>query len=256
MNSPHTPDPLAIVPAQEPGPPPGTAADATPLLHVRGLVKNYSLEGKEIKVLRGIDRTLWQGEMVSLIGSSGAGKSTLLHVLGTLDKPTEGTVLYLDEDVFRFNEKSLAAFRNRTIGFVFQFHHLLPDFTAMENVMMPALMAGFTRPDAMAQARAILDNVSLSHRLDHRPGELSGGEQQRVAIARALVMRPRIMLADEPTGNLDEETSEEIHNLLFELNSEYNMTLLLVTHHQALARRMKRQWEILGGRIVKDQREA
>jgi len=256
MNSPLIPDPATITPAPDPGPPRDMGSDATPLLHMERLEKDYFHEGKEINVLRGIDRTLWQGEMVSLIGSSGAGKSTLLHVVGTLDRPTGGSVSYMGEDVFRFNEKSLAAFRNRTIGFVFQFHHLLPDFNALENVMMPALMAGMGRPEAAAAAKNILDSVSLTHRLDHRPGELSGGEQQRVAIARALVMRPRIMLADEPTGNLDEETSEEIHRLLFDLNSEYNMTLLLVTHHHVLARRMKRQWEIQGGRIVKDQREA
>jgi len=240
-------------PAPDPGPPPGRQSDEA-LLTIDQLRKDYVKDGRVIPVLKGVSRRLWQGEMVSLIGPSGVGKSTLLQVLGTLDLPTSGCVRYQDRDVFAMSHQALADFRNRSIGFVFQFHHLLPDFTARENVMLPALIAGMRPRDAEKRAKKILDDVGLSHRLTHRPGELSGGEQQRVAIARALVMDPMIVLADEPTGNLDEKTAQDIHQLLFSLNAEYNKTFLLVTHHQALAALLKRQWTMEDGIIVKDVR--
>lgn len=228
-----------------------TTQRGTPLLEARGVTKDYWLDGKgNVSVLRGVDFTLHQGEVVALVGKSGAGKSTLLHVLGTLDDPTTGTVLFEGEDLFSRSEIHLADFRNTTLGFVFQSHYLLPEFSALENVMMPLLVRRASRPEAVEAAKEMLDRVGLSHRLDHRPGELSGGEQQRVALARALSTRPRILLADEPTGNLDSKTGQAIHDLLMELNRELGITALVVTHNEALAREMPRVVHMAEGLVV------
>ncbi|MCB9654989.1 MAG: ABC transporter ATP-binding protein [Deltaproteobacteria bacterium] len=220
------------------------------LVEVQGLKKNYWLEDHEIEVLRGLDLTIQAGERVSITGPSGSGKSTFLHVLGTLDHPSSGRVLYDGEDIFKRSPAKIAAFRNKTIGFVFQFHHLLPEFTAQENVAMPALIQRMSRDEASKRAAATLAAVGLSHRLGHRPGELSGGEQQRVAIARALVLSPRVLLADEPTGNLDEASAASIHDLLDEMNARTGLTILLVTHSSRLAMRMPRRLNMVEGRLV------
>ena len=211
------------------------------LVQIRELTKDYWLEGKKIEVLRGINLDIFAGERVSIIGRSGSGKSTFLHVVGTLDLPTEGRVFFGGQDVFLQRPAELARFRNLTIGFVFQFHHLLPEFSALENVTMPALIRRIPPPEAERRAREILDRVGLGHRVHHRPSELSGGEQQRVAIARALMLKPKLLLADEPTGNLDETSAAGIHDLLDELNVETGLTLVLVTHSSRLAERMPRR---------------
>ncbi len=227
-----------------------------PLLEVRGLSKTFEHDGQQIEVLRSVDLTLRAGEQVAVVGSSGAGKSTLLHLLGTLDAPTSGEVRFGGKDVLEMRPKALAAFRNRTIGFMFQFHHLLPEFTALENVMMPALIARQGRAEAEKRARRFLDQVGLSHRLAHRPGELSGGEQQRTALARALVIEPKLLLADEPTGNLDSKTSEGIHALFDQLNRESGTAMLVVTHNRDLAARMPRTLTMQDGRLVGDSEAA
>ncbi len=219
---------------------------------IRQLRKSYDHGGRQIEVLKGIDLTIPAGDMMAVVGLSGVGKSTFLHVLGTLDQPSSGSILYDGVDVTRMPPPRLADFRNRTIGFVFQFHHLLPEFTAVENCAMPALIAGLGRDEAMARARALLDRVGLAHRLTHRPGELSGGEQQRVALARALIMQPRVLLADEPTGNLDTHTGEEMHQLVVELNRERGMTMVVVTHNPDLAARMPRQVRMVDGLISEE----
>lgn len=218
-------------------------------LDVDNLHKSYGSGESCVDVLKGVSISLMQGETVALLGASGAGKSTLMHILGALDRPSSGTVRYSGEDIFSKGERELALFRNRTIGFVFQFHHLLPEFTALENVMMPMLINGVTRRTASESAAEILGEVGLSHRLKHRQGELSGGEQQRVAVARALVMKPRILLADEPTGNLDMKTSESIHDLFEELHKRHNLAIMVVTHNERLAARTSRQVRMLDGRI-------
>lgn len=221
-----------------------------PLVRIEGLRKTYWMDDAPIEVLRGIDLDIAAGEQISIIGQSGSGKSTFLHVLGTLDAPTSGKVAFEGQDVFLQSPAKLAGFRNRTVGFVFQFHHLLPEFTAVENVAMPCLIQRMAAGEARKRARAVLDQVGLAHRLDHRPGELSGGEQQRVAIARALVLEPRILLADEPTGNLDEATAAGIHDLLDTMNRDTGLTVVLVTHSSALAQRMPRQLEMTSGQLV------
>ena len=221
-----------------------------PLLEARGLHKSYWLGEKEIHVLRGASFALAPGEMASLVGPSGVGKSTFLHVVGTLDPPTAGQVLYDGQDAFAMGEESLARFRNRNIGFVFQFHYLLPEFTALENTAMPALIGRMPRPEAEQVARQMLDVVGLSHRVEHKPGELSGGEQQRVALARALVLKPRLLLADEPTGNLDEATGEGIHQLLVDLNQRLGIAAIVVTHNPRLAERMPRRLRLHEGLVV------
>jgi lipoprotein-releasing system ATP-binding protein len=190
-----------------------------------------------------------QGDTIALVGASGAGKSTLLHIIGTLDRPSSGNVYFRGDDVFTLNEGALATFRNRSIGFVFQFHHLLPEFTALENVMMPALISGVAREEARKSAVMYLEDVGLAHRLHHKPGELSGGEQQRVAIARALVLSPALLLADEPTGNLDRKTSEEVHELLAGIQQKTGLTLIIVTHNERLAARMGKTIIMVDGRI-------
>jgi lipoprotein-releasing system ATP-binding protein len=218
-------------------------------VEVRGLTKTYVHGGQKLPILYGIDLVLEAGEMVSVVGASGVGKSTLLHILGTLDVPTMGSIRFDGVDVTRMSPSALAEFRNQSIGFVFQFHHLLPEFTALENTMMPALIARTPRAQAEASAREILTRVGLGRRLTHKPGELSGGEQQRVALARALVLGPSLLLADEPTGNLDTRTGDEIHELFFELNRERGTTMLVVTHNPKLAARMPRQVVMVDGGI-------
>jgi lipoprotein-releasing system ATP-binding protein len=225
---------------------------STALVRVEHMHKEFTHGARVLHVLRDVDLTLAPGEMVTIIGASGAGKSTLLHCLGTLDLPTRGRILFGDVDITRLSPPDLAAFRNETIGFVFQFHHLLAEFTALENAMMPALIGRLPRKEARERATEMLEAVGLAHRLSHRPGELSGGEQQRVAIARALVMRPKLLLADEPTGNLDTKTSEEVHDLIFRLNEERQMTVLVVTHNMDLARMAPRRIRMEDGRLVDD----
>jgi lipoprotein-releasing system ATP-binding protein len=210
-------------------------------VEVKALNKSYYLGEVEIPVLRDIGCTIESGEFVSLTGPSGVGKSTLLHLLGTLDAPSSGRVYMDGLDVFAQTPAGVADFRNRNIGFVFQFHHLLPEFTALENVMMPALVSRVPGPQAEKRARDLLGLVGLGHRLGHRPGELSGGEQQRVALARALVNEPSLLLADEPTGNLDERTGAGIHEVIERLNRERGITAVVVTHNPRLAMQMPRQ---------------
>ena len=223
------------------------------LVEARAVHKSYWLGEKEIHVLRGASFALEAGEMVSLVGPSGVGKSTFLHVVGTLDPPTAGEVLFDAQDAFQMGEEQLASFRNNSIGFVFQFHYLLPEFTALQNAAMPGLIHRMTREKAEAQAKEMLEIVGLGHRLDHKPGELSGGEQQRVALARALVLKPRLLLADEPTGNLDEATGEGIHQLLIELNQRLGIGAIVVTHNPRLAERMPRRLRLTDGLVVETQ---
>ena len=220
------------------------------LLEARAVHKSYWMGQKEIHVLRGASFSLRAGEMASLVGPSGVGKSTFLHVIGTLDPATQGSVLFEGRDAAEFEESELARFRNQTIGFVFQSHYLLPEFNALENAAMPALIHRSSREQALEQAREVLQLVGLGHRIDHKPGELSGGEQQRVALARALVLRPRLLLADEPTGNLDEETGEGIHQLLTELNQKLGIAAIVVTHNVRLAERMPRRLRLHEGLVV------
>lgn len=221
------------------------------LLEVRGLSKTYTRGPNRIEVLKGIDIDLQPGTTTALVGASGAGKSTLMHLLGALDRPTSGSVCFRGDDIFKKSDSDLAAFRNRNIGFVFQFHHLLPEFTALENVMMPALIARIARDAAVDAARDLLKDVGLEQRMTHRPGELSGGEQQRVAIARALVLGPDLLLADEPTGNLDMRTSDGIHAMLAELQTKKGLTLVIVTHNERLAAAMGTTIHLLDGRLDK-----
>jgi len=223
-----------------------------PLVQVERLYKSFMHEGQNVQVLSGVDLSIRAGEMVSVVGASGAGKSTLLHLIGTLDLPSRGHVYYNGRDVTNLQSRELAKFRNSTLGFVFQFHHLLPEFDALENVMMPGLVGGARRREIEQYARELLEEVGLGHRLSHRPGELSGGEQQRVALARALVMRPKLVLADEPTGNLDSKTSDVIHELFFEMNRRHGTTFLIVTHSKELAGRMPRIVTMSDGKIVSD----
>ena len=225
------------------------SAGVTPLVQARDLEKRYVDGPAVVEVLRGLDLDIVAGERVAVIGESGVGKSTLLHLLGCLDAPTGGRLLIDGADVFSRSESEIAAFRNRTVGFVFQFHHLLGDFTALENVMLPALIAREAPREARARAAALLARVGLKDRMDHRPGELSGGEQQRVAVARGVMCRPRLLLADEPTGNLDPETGERVHELLLELNTECGATLVVATHNDRLASAMERTLRLVGGRI-------
>ncbi len=218
------------------------------LIQVQRLFKSYGNRSKRVEVLKGVDLTFSQGEKASVVGASGVGKTTLLHVLGTLDRPTAGKILYEGKDIFTLNEKDLTLFRNREIGFVFQFHHLLPEFNALENTMMPCLIQGIPKKESVSRAEAILTLVGLKERLSHKPGELSGGEQQRVAVARALVLEPRVLLADEPTGNLDGKTGESVFDLLQEMNRIKGVTLIVVTHNLRLAEKLSRQIQLVDGR--------
>ena len=220
------------------------------LIQVQQLFKSFGNGAKKAEVLRGIDLTFSQGERAAIVGASGVGKTTLLHILGTIDRPTAGKVLHGGRDIFTLNEKDLALFRNREIGFVFQFHHLLPEFNALENTMMPCLIQSISKKEAALRAETILTLVGLKERLSHKPGELSGGEQQRVAVARALVLEPKVLLADEPTGNLDTKTGESVFALLQELNRIKGVTLIIVTHNPNLAAQMPRQILLTNGKAT------
>jgi lipoprotein-releasing system ATP-binding protein len=220
-----------------------------PVVSVRALKKSFFSGDSELHVLRGIDIEIAAGEMVAVVGASGVGKSTMLQIIGGLDRPTSGGVYYDNTDIFGLGDTGLARFRNANIGFVFQFHHLLPEFTALENVVIPARIAGEQHDNAAKRAEALLSSVGLSGRLHHRPGELSGGEQQRVAVARALMMSPAILLADEPTGNLDTHTASSVHELLRELNRERGLTMVVVTHNEELARGSDRTIRMVDGQV-------
>ena len=220
------------------------------LIQVQRLFKSYGNGAKRVEVLKGLDLVFSRAERVAVVGASGVGKTTLLHILGTLDRPTSGKVFWEGRDVFDLNERELANFRNQEIGFVFQLHHLLPEFTAHENTMMPCLIRGMSNREGALQAETILSLVGLKDRLRHKPGELSGGEQQRVAIARALVLEPKVLLADEPTGNLDTKTGEAVFDLLLELNQIKGVTLIVVTHNLDLAARMSRRIHLMDGKAV------
>ena len=226
----------------------------TPLVLIEHVKKSFVHEGRHVPILKGIDLRIDEGEMLCIVGPSGAGKSTLLHMLGTLDLPSEGNIFFEGDNITTYSSAKLAEFRNRRIGFVFQFHHLLPEFTALENVTMPGRIRGLPERELNERARTLLEEVGLRERLTHRPGELSGGEQQRVALARALIMNPKLVLADEPTGNLDTHTGTAMHELLFRLNAAHRTTFLVVTHSQDLAQKMPRVVHMQDGRIDSDQR--
>ncbi len=219
------------------------------MIALRNVTKEYVDGPRVVRVLTGLDLEIAPGERVAIVGESGVGKSTLLHILGTLDRPSSGEVWFDGEDLASKSDRELASFRNREVGFIFQFHHLLPDFTALENVMMPARIAGVRVEPARKRAAALLERVGLAERFEHKPGELSGGEQQRVAVARALIQQPRVLLADEPTGNLDPVTGEGVQELLIELNRERRTTLVVVTHNRGLADAMDRTLRLAAGRI-------
>jgi lipoprotein-releasing system ATP-binding protein len=224
--------------------------DPAHFIHAIGLCKGFIHNGIQIEILDGVDLSLKKGGTIAIVGASGIGKSTLLHILGTLDRPDSGTLWFQGKNVFLFGNDELAGFRNESVGFVFQFHHLLPEFSAIENAMMPAIIKGWRLTSAREAAEAILVRVGLKDRLHHRIGKLSGGEQQRVALARALILRPLILLADEPTGNLDKSNSEQVHELLLGLNQDFGMTLVVVTHNMELAAFMSRKVTIVDGHLV------
>jgi lipoprotein-releasing system ATP-binding protein len=220
------------------------------LIRGKGLCKIFNSSGSRVEVLRSVDLDIRVGDTLAVVGASGIGKSTLLNIIGTLDRPDSGKLYFKGEDVFLYNDDKLAKFRNASVGFVFQFHHLLPEFTALENAMMPCLIRGDSKGTARECAEKILVRVGLEERLNHRVVELSGGEQQRVALARALILKPLVLLADEPTGNLDKRNSEKIHELLLALNQEIHMTLVVVTHNMDLAAFMSRKVTIFDGKLV------
>ena len=224
--------------------------NSTNMLKVIGISKAFNSSGTRLEILKNINFDLNQGGTMSIVGASGIGKSTLLHIIGTLDYPDNGTIVFKDDEVFRYDPDRLSKFRNESIGFVFQFHHLLSEFSAVENTMMPALIKGISRQKAREEAETILIRVGLKERMNNRVNTLSGGEQQRVAIARALVLKPVILLADEPTGNLDKRNSEQVHELLVELNQELNMAMIVVTHNMELASLMLRCVTIVDGQLV------
>lgn len=217
------------------------------MIQINGLEKNYGA----LQVLKGINLEIADRSVISIVGASGAGKSTLLHLIGTLDKPDNGKVLIDGTDLYSLSDKELAAYRNQNIGFVFQFHHLLPEFTAVENVALPAMIAGKSKAEAMKRAEELLDFLKLKERLTHKPSQLSGGEQQRVAVARALVNNPKLILADEPSGNLDSENASKLHQLFFDLRDQFHQTFIVVTHNNELAEMSDRKITIKDGQIVR-----
>jgi lipoprotein-releasing system ATP-binding protein len=229
-----------------------------PILSAKGVRKIFdrTKEATSIEVLKGIDLTVEPGDRVAIVGKSGTGKSTLLHILGTLEAPSGGEISFMGQNVFKFREADLSAFRNRELGFVFQFHYLMLEFTALENVMMPSLIAGRPKKEARERARELLAKVSLSDRETHKPGQLSGGEQQRVAIARALIMSPKLLLTDEMTGNLDPATGQQIFDLVHSLHREYRLSLVSVTHDEAMARAYSRTFRLTNGVLVLQQPSA
>lgn len=222
----------------------------SPVVRLRGVTKEYQIEEKSLAVLRGVTLDIEPGQVVAIVGRSGAGKSTLLHIIGGLDTATSGEVEIVGRRLQGMNPKELADFRNRNVGFVFQFHHLLPEFTALENVAMPLMIRGVPMREALAQAGEYLGLVDLQERADHKPSELSGGEQQRVAVARALIPQPQIVLADEPSGNLDSETGERLHSLLWQISRRDRRTFIIVTHNDALAQRADRVLQMQDGVVV------
>jgi lipoprotein-releasing system ATP-binding protein len=226
------------------------AADQAVKIAVQGLVKTFTTNGNLVEVLTDLDLEVYAGETLAVVGASGVGKSTLLHILGTLERPTAGRVVWDGEEVFALDDRRLAAFRNRKVGFVFQFHYLLPEFNALENVMMPALIARTSKLQAQEEAENILVRVGLKDRLGHRVATLSGGEQQRVAVARALVLKPEVLLADEPTGNLDPKSGAQVQRLLLDLNREQGLTSVIVTHNLDLARSLDRQITLVDGKAM------
>lgn len=228
------------------------APDPNPLVEACDLHKYFHDAGNEVRVLTGLSLSVGAGEEVAIIGQSGVGKSTLLHILGSLERPSSGTVRFEGRDLFSLDESALAAFRNLKLGFVFQFHYLLGDFTALENVMMPALIARMPEREARARAEEILELVGLADKTERRPAELSGGEQQRVAVARAVVLRPKMVLADEPTGNLDPHTADEVHELFHRLNRELGITLIIATHNERLTRSMDRALRLKEGKLFEE----
>lgn len=215
------------------------------MIEVTSLNKNYGT----LQVLKDINLSIAESSVVTIVGASGAGKSTLLHIIGTLDKPDNGKVIIDNTDLYSLSDKELAAYRNQNIGFVFQFHHLLPEFTAEENVALPALIAGKSKNDALKRAKELLDFLKLGNRLSHKPSQLSGGEQQRVAVARALANNPKLILADEPSGNLDTENARQLHQLFFDLRDEFHQTFVVVTHNPELAKMADKTIEIRDGKI-------
>lgn len=223
------------------------SVESNVVLRTEGLTKSFMTEGGQLTVLKNVNLSIAARERIAVVGESGSGKTTLMHILGTLDRPTSGHCYYESTDLFSLKTDQLDHFRNQQLGFVFQFHQLLPEFTALENVMMPALIAGHSRRQAAEMAQILLAQTGLQKRLSHKPGQLSGGEQQRVAIARALVLKPRILIADEPTGNLDSTTSDGIYALLDRVHDEYDLTMIIVTHNDELATRMDRTLRICDG---------
>ncbi|MGH7492289.1 MAG: ABC transporter ATP-binding protein [bacterium] len=220
-----------------------------PILIIKNLFKSYPTAAGNLEVLKGIDLIVYPGEIIAIVGASGVGKSTFLHLLGALDRPSSGEILVEGATMSQMPDRDLAEFRNKFIGFVFQFHHLLPEFTALENVLMPALIAGRNGQDLRSRAMSLLKDVSMLPRMSHRPGQLSGGEQQRVAVARALMNGPKLVLADEPSGNLDRVSSEGLHQLLWQLSRRDRRTFLIVTHNLELAQRADRVVELFDGRV-------
>ena len=224
-----------------------------PLFKISDLRKSFQHMGRNLDVLKGVNLAIPRGQMLSIVGPSGAGKSTLLHCLGTLDTPTSGSILFDGQELTTMPSAKLASVRNRSIGFVFQFHHLMPEFTALENVMMPGLIQGMSRREIRKRAESLLNEVGLAHRETHRPGELSGGEQQRVAVARALVLEPKLILADEPTGNLDTKTGDAVHELFFDINRRHGTSVIVVTHNPEFAKSMPRVVHLRDGVVEKDE---